>query len=191
MINGDSHNGSISTSRPTIAVRSATQSKVVVSLDGSRYVPVRIVLAAFAWRNTPGSRDDLLVGASRTSPESGSVAPMNTIFPATCFGSNVPSSTLAAEMAFAGSESFSEKLSTIAVCDSVGMNRPAPTTPSGRPIGGAGSFRKFATAANDNAGRKVPWGVSKNRGIARTTPSDGSWFTCTCPTPAAASRSGS
>ena len=70
------------------------------------------------------------------------------------------------------------------------MNRPAPTTPPGRPIGGAGSFRNFATAANDNAGRNVPCGVSKNSGMARTTPSEGSWFTCTWPIPAATFRNG-
>jgi hypothetical protein len=119
---GDSHSGTISTSKPTRSVRSATQINVVVSLDVSRYVPVRIVFAALAWRNTPGSRDDLLVGASRTSPDNGSVAPMNTIFPAMRSGSTEPSSTLPAEISFDESESFSEKLSTIAVCDSVGMN---------------------------------------------------------------------
>ncbi len=187
---GESHNGSMSTSSPTRMVRNATQSKVVESVDSSRYVPVRIVLAAFAWKNTPGRRDDLLVGASRTSPESGSVAPMNTILPATCFGSNVPLSTLSAEISFAASESFSEKLRTIDACEPVGMNRPAAMTPPGRPIGGAGLFRNCATAAKDNAGRKMPCSVSKKSETLRTTPSEGSWFTCTWPIPAATFREG-
>src|SRR5438093_1530341 len=60
---GDSHNGNMSTISPMTAVTSATQSNVVVSLAEPRYVPVRIVLAALACRKTPGSREDLFVGA--------------------------------------------------------------------------------------------------------------------------------
>ena len=61
----------------------------------------------------------------------------------------------------------------------------------GRTIGGAGSFRNFATAAKDNAGRNMPCGVSNKSETLRTTPSEGSWLTCTCPIPAATFANGS
>ena len=93
---------------------------------------------------------------------------MNTIFPATCFGSNVPSSTSAAEISLDGSESFCGEVEhhrrlrlgghePIAADDAIGSARSAEPARSA----------SFITAANDNAGTNVPCGVSKTSGMAR------------------------
>ena len=145
-----------------------------------------IVFAALAWMNTPGRRLDLSIGASRTSIVGRRVAPMNTILFRNRAGFIVPFKTSSAEISSGGSESFAVQFTIMLVVASAGMKRLPAWTPFFRTIGGALSPRAAVNAATDNAGTKSPL-MSKTNGRLRTTPSFGSWVTCTCPTPAAPS----
>ena len=140
-----------------------------------------IVLTAFACSSTPGTPVALFTGASRLSPRVGSIAPTNTILPASLRSGTLPSRTSAIEMTRAGSERRAEKLSSMLCWSSVGTKRSPICTPSGRTITGTVDAAVLHDRGERERRDELAVRRLDHRGRLRWTPSVGSALTCTWP----------